>query len=78
MRAHVCRYRYQLEAFIDKLRGRDPEHWFDAEDSITNMEWIEAIYKEVSHIVMLFVSIAFHLVSTPRRGRSRGPLTLAY
>ena len=50
MRVHVCRYRYQLEAFIDKLRGRDPEHWFDAEDSISNMEWIEAIYKEVSHI----------------------------
>jgi len=39
-------YRYQLEAFIDKLRGRTPEHWFDAQDSITNMEWIEAIYKE--------------------------------
>ena len=77
MRAHVCRYRYQLEAFVDKLRGRDPEHWFDAEDSITNMEWIEAIYKEVSHI-MLFVPIARHLVSTPRRGCSSGPLTLAY
>jgi predicted dehydrogenase len=39
-------YRYQLEAFVDKLRGRDPEHWFDAQDSITNMEWIETIYKE--------------------------------
>ncbi|KAH9967102.1 NAD-P-binding protein [Russula compacta] len=39
-------YRYQLEAFIDKLRGRNPEHWFDAQDSITNMEWIEAIYQE--------------------------------
>jgi hypothetical protein len=45
--ACVCRYRYQLEALIDKLRGRDPEHWFDAQDSIANMEWIEAIYKEV-------------------------------
>ena len=42
------RYRYQLEAFVDKLRGRDPEHWFDAQDSITNLEWIEAVYKEVS------------------------------
>jgi len=39
-------YRYQLEAFVDKLRGRTPEHWFDAQDSITNMEWIEAVYKE--------------------------------
>ncbi len=42
------RYRYQLEAFVDKLRDRTPEHWYDAEDSITNMEWIEAVYKEVS------------------------------
>ncbi|KAH9967538.1 NAD-P-binding protein [Russula dissimulans] len=39
-------YRYQLEAFIDKLRGRNPEHWLDAQDSIANMQWIEAIYKE--------------------------------
>ena len=56
---HVCRYRYQLEAFVDKLRGRDPEHWFDAEDSITNMEWIEAIYKEVGHIIMTFIPPPF-------------------
>ena len=58
MRA-LCRYRYQLEAFVDKLRGRDPEHWFDAEDSITNMEWIEAIYKEVGHIIMTFIPPPF-------------------
>ena len=45
------RYRYQLEAFIDKLRGRTPEHWYDAQDSIANMEWIEAIYKEVRRLV---------------------------
>jgi hypothetical protein len=53
-----------LEAFIDKLRGRDPEHWFDAQDSITNMEWIEAIYKEVCRIVMSLVPIAFQSVFT--------------
>ncbi|KAI0282418.1 NAD(P)-binding protein [Russula brevipes] len=39
-------YRYQLEAFIDKVRGRTPEHWYDAQDSITNMQWIETIYQE--------------------------------
>ncbi|KAF8262004.1 NAD(P)-binding protein [Lactarius quietus] len=39
-------YRYQLEAFVDKLRGRTPEHWYDAQDSIANIEWIEAVYKE--------------------------------
>ena len=30
-------YRYQLEAFIEKLRGKEPFHWFDTEDSITNI-----------------------------------------
>ena len=45
---NVYRYRYQLEAFVDKVRGRTPEHWYDAQDSIANMEWVEAVYKEVS------------------------------
>jgi hypothetical protein len=69
----VHRYRYQLEAFVDKLRGRDPEHWFDAQDSITNLEWIEAVYKEVSYDIMTLVPIAFQFVST-----SCGPSALAY
>jgi predicted dehydrogenase len=45
---NMRRYRYQLEAFVDKVRGRTPQHWYDAQDSIANMEWIEAVYKEVS------------------------------
>jgi hypothetical protein len=49
----VSRYRYQLEAFVDKVRGRTPEHWYDAQDSITNMEWIEAVYEEVSRLFLL-------------------------
>ena len=55
---NVHRYRYQLEAFIDKVRGRTPEYWYDAQDSIANMEWIEAIYQEVSSLVTS--SIARH------------------
>jgi hypothetical protein len=58
----VHRYRYQLEAFVDKLRGRDPEHWFDAQDSITNLEWIEAVYKEVGHNIISLVPTAFQFV----------------
>ena len=57
----VRRYRYMLEAFVDKIRGRDPEHWFDAQDSITNLEWVEAVYKEVSYNIMRFT--CSHLVS---------------
>jgi predicted dehydrogenase len=42
------RYRYQLEAFVDRLRGREPQHWFTEEDSVQNMHWIEQIYAKVS------------------------------
>ena len=41
-------YRYQLEAFIDKLKGRTPQTWLDKEDAVANMEWIEQIYAKVS------------------------------
>ncbi|OAX42135.1 NAD(P)-binding protein [Rhizopogon vinicolor AM-OR11-026] len=39
-------YRHQLEAFVDKVKGRAPQTWMSAEDSIANMEWIEKIYEE--------------------------------
>ncbi|KAG1812657.1 NAD(P)-binding protein [Suillus variegatus] len=39
-------YRYQLEAFVDKVKGRTPQTWVSPEDSIANMEWIEKIYEE--------------------------------
>ena len=58
------------------MRGRNPEHWFDSQDSITNMEWIEAIYKEVSHIIMSLIPVALLLVSTPVGGM--GHSALAY
>ncbi|KAJ3877084.1 NAD(P)-binding protein [Lentinula edodes] len=39
-------YRYQLEAFVDKLKGRTPQTWVTREDSIANMQWIENIYEK--------------------------------
>ncbi|KDR79708.1 hypothetical protein GALMADRAFT_265998 [Galerina marginata CBS 339.88] len=39
-------YRYQLEAFVDKVKSRTPQAWFDAQDSIDNVEWIENVYKK--------------------------------
>jgi hypothetical protein len=53
--ASHAEYRYQLEAFIDEVRGRTPEHWYDAQDSIVNMQWIEAVYREVGPVVLLLV-----------------------
>lgn len=40
-------YRYQLEAFVDKVRGRTPQTWVSAEDSIQNLFWMEKVYDEV-------------------------------
>ncbi|KAH9924558.1 uncharacterized protein B0H18DRAFT_426033 [Fomitopsis serialis] len=39
-------YRYQLEAFVDKVRGRQPSAWRSAEDSMESMKAIDAIYTE--------------------------------
>ncbi|KAI0076155.1 NAD(P)-binding protein [Panus rudis PR-1116 ss-1] len=39
-------YRYQLEAFVDKLRGRTPVTWVSKEDSIANLEAIEMLYNK--------------------------------
>ncbi|KAF9507858.1 hypothetical protein BS47DRAFT_1398242 [Hydnum rufescens UP504] len=38
-------FRYQLEAFVDKVRGRTPQTWITPEDSITNMQVIDDLYE---------------------------------
>ena len=40
-------FRYQLEAFVDEIKGRKPQTWITKEDSISNMEWIEHVYVKV-------------------------------
>ncbi|KAF9454143.1 putative NAD binding Rossmann fold oxidoreductase [Macrolepiota fuliginosa MF-IS2] len=37
-------YRYQLEAFVDKLRGREPVCWQTSKDSINQMKTIDEVY----------------------------------
>ncbi|KAF8216887.1 NAD(P)-binding protein [Mycena galopus ATCC 62051] len=37
-------YRYQLEAFVNKVKGRTPHAWVTKEDSIKNMEVVESVY----------------------------------
>ncbi|EKM54182.1 uncharacterized protein PHACADRAFT_210000 [Phanerochaete carnosa HHB-10118-sp] len=39
-------YRYQLEAFVDKVKGLTPEYWLPAEDAISNMTWVEKVYEK--------------------------------
>ena len=42
------RYRYQLEAFVDKVRGRQPQAWPSESESIAQMKCVEDIYHSVS------------------------------
>ncbi|KIP03769.1 hypothetical protein PHLGIDRAFT_121299 [Phlebiopsis gigantea 11061_1 CR5-6] len=37
-------YRYQLEAFVDKVRGRTPQYWPSREDSVNQMRAICQVY----------------------------------
>ncbi|KAI5121620.1 hypothetical protein M0805_001150 [Coniferiporia weirii] len=39
-------YRYQLEFFVDKVKGREPKLWVDGQSSVSNMHWIEEIYNK--------------------------------
>lgn len=56
----VSRYRYQLEAFVNRIKGREPQTWMSAEDSVSNMEWIEKIYEKVG---LVPASITLSLIS---------------
>ena len=37
-------HRYQLEAFVDMVRGKQPPHWVAPENSIAQMETIDMVY----------------------------------
>lgn len=37
-------YRYQLEALVDKIKGREPAYWINPEDTIAEMHLVEDIY----------------------------------
>lgn len=36
--------RYQLEAFVDKITGKEPVHWIEPGDIINQMRTMDAIY----------------------------------
>ena len=40
-------YRYQLEAFVDKIRGGEPAVWMSKEESVSVMQGIEMVYEKV-------------------------------
>ena len=38
--------RYQLEAFVDMVRGREPAHWITLDSSIAQMDTIDMVYEK--------------------------------
>jgi len=44
--AYWSTYRYQLEAFVDKIRGKETAHWVTNEESILQMKSIDAVYQK--------------------------------
>ncbi|RPA72589.1 NAD binding oxidoreductase [Ascobolus immersus RN42] len=39
-------YRYQMEALVDKIRGKEPAHWLEGEDTIAEMDTVDAILEK--------------------------------
>ncbi|EPT00021.1 NAD-binding protein [Fomitopsis schrenkii] len=37
-------YRYQLEAFVEKVRGRTPQTWPASDEPVKQMQWVESVY----------------------------------
>ena len=54
-------YRYQLEAFVDKLKGREPATWVSGKESIENMRVIDMIYEKVRYVQNLSSFLIFYL-----------------
>jgi predicted dehydrogenase len=63
-------YRYQLEAFIDKVKGRTPQTWVSAEDSVTNIKWVEEVYAKVGRTSDLLAPTLMIICLKERVGES--------
>ena len=37
-------YRYQLEAFVMKVKGQEPPHWIDLSESVEVMAIVDQVY----------------------------------
>lgn len=45
-KTHWLSYRYQLEAFVNRIKGRPTQEWVGAEDSISQMKMIDMAYRK--------------------------------
>ncbi|KOS18113.1 D-xylose 1-dehydrogenase (NADP(+)) 2 [Escovopsis weberi] len=44
--AHWTSFRYQLEAFVNRIRGRETAYWVDVEDSLKQMRMLDMAYEK--------------------------------
>lgn len=47
-------YRYQLEAFVDRVKGREPQTWVGRENAVDNLHWMEEVYSKVRYGYLSF------------------------
>jgi predicted dehydrogenase len=43
-------YRYQMEAFVSKIKGEEPKHWIDLDESMATMETIDRVYEKAGMV----------------------------
>ncbi|CAG7848257.1 D-xylose 1-dehydrogenase (NADP(+)) 2 Short=XDH 2; Flags: Precursor [Serendipita indica DSM 11827] len=53
-------YRYQLEAFVDRVRNRNPQHWISGDDSVAQMRALEAVYVKAGLQLRPASNVEFH------------------
>lgn len=44
--AHWMSFRHQLEQFVNRVKGRETQHWISGEDSIAQMKMIDMAYEK--------------------------------
>ncbi|KAF4610504.1 hypothetical protein D9613_006682 [Agrocybe pediades] len=49
-------FRYQLKAFVQKIRGGSPLEWVKKEDSVAILVWLQKIYEKVNARCLFFWS----------------------
>jgi hypothetical protein len=68
-------YRWQLEAFVDKVKGREPHAWICGDDSVKQAEAVEAIYAKVDGFVLICGGVSADHVSSQSGLGLRPPST---
>ncbi|KNG89548.1 hypothetical protein ANOM_001935 [Aspergillus nomiae NRRL 13137] len=69
--SHWSTYRWQLEAFVDVVKGKTPTYWIAGEDSICQMECIDALYQAAGLPLCESLLVAYNFL------KARGPKDLS-